>query len=1119
MTYTPRESLKMTAGYVHGEHNFIFQNLPPSKPTHSVRAVQLLRKLLMRGTPTKPSRLLLTSLDIKSQWLTKNNQQYLISKTEPKWYRTIRGADSGDNPAQYFFEKQLPKAIGERAFITRLIQPECPLNSIAPQENNEKLYSDQEAVDFYLPLAKLVIEVDGQQHQRSEQKAKDRSRDRLLKERGIETIRIAVHQLRKEGEGFNQFIDKIKYVLHKNQEALEPYKQVFDGVKNEQSQKQATLTAIIRFQLLITELLLRGTLKLSDSFWNIGIKTDCPNAKQWAELAIKDLFEWLEPFIELEGQTYKAPHSRIKAIGEHERFDKESLKIDLRVNERWTDGNADENETIFVRTDYVQQVILKNRRRKRLDHYQASAGEHYSYPINVGGEKDKKSHLLKLLNKLYNYDAFNPGQLTVISNILQGFPTIGLLPTGGGKSLCYQFNAILQFGCCVVVCPIRSLMRDQAEELKELGFFGRVHYLTSDQTQEERKLTLDEFQHGRLQFLFVSPERFQQPEFRELVSAKAKHLFISSIVVDEVHCLSEWGHDFRTSYLTLAKTIKLCVPENPVLCLTATASLRVLKDIQLEFSISDDNVCYLMEYSREELTFVVVNDNNNKEKALRELIQDMQAKNWVTNDAAGIIFTLYASGNKGCYSLANKLGKTIPGTQFFSGSKPKQWPGDDTEYEKYKRKAQDQFKRNQSPLLVATKAFGMGVNKPNVRFTIHYGIPSSMEALYQEAGRAGRDKQDAKCYILFSAEPSGVIPKKIHDQKTSIKEVEQWIEALRYNRGDFSSQLWFVTESTSTIEDELSLCEKIMKYLMSSARKQTLVSASKYQSNKQNTEKALYRLHQAGVVEDWVVVDYFRGNFLVDYCAISAQEVAERISKYIGRYQEDSIALEELEAVLKRHPGSIIELIRYLLNWNYLHFVFNRRQSLKSLYDACSAFDSYGSIAFKDKLENYFKVDGRTHRLQVLAESSLENSLLALKILKKKSTNHDQIISMKEAKSLQGALSRFLESYHSSPGLDLISGLLRVLTKEFDDADGAPRFGRFIERAKKKEGFWSETLVELAKFCRYLPADQTNQITEIICLHVDDPLELIFMHENFSDESSAQKYLEYFCTRMKAIEL
>ena len=326
------------------------------------------------------------------------------------------------------------------------------------------------------------------------------------------------------------------------------------------------------------------------------------------------------------------------------------------------------------------------------------------------------------------------------------------LPTGSGKSLCYQLASILQPAPSFIVSPIISLMQDQITELNNF-YFTRAECINSNKTANEKTEILKNFSNRKYFYLFISPERFQNKDFR----AKLKKLpVISYAVVDEAHCLSEWGHDFRTSYLTLVDTIRShCNKDITFIALTATASLSVLKDLKLAFGITNEtNVKTPLSYARDELEFHVIDSTRKTQKVLIEKIKNIKA---LDENYATLIFTPYASQyDFGCIGVCNFLRKEIQNEniEFYSGKM------DDTD----KINIQDGFKNNEFKFLVATKAFGMGVNKNNIKYTFHYGIPSSLEALYQEAGRAGRAKQifkgtnKAQCYILFSKESHADFP-------------------------------------------------------------------------------------------------------------------------------------------------------------------------------------------------------------------------------------------------------------------------------------------------------------------------------------------------------------------------
>ena len=327
---------------------------------------------------------------------------------------------------------------------------------------------------------------------------------------------------------------------------------------------------------------------------------------------------------------------------------------------------------------------------------------------------------------MFGYKSFNEGQLSIIENILDQQNTLGLLPTGGGKSLCFQLPSLLQLGCSIVVCPIIALMNDHVHELKSYGFNNRCEFIYGEQTQEQKDIVFDKVRRGEVKFLFISPERFQNEKFRQLVNDLNKNNLISYIVIDEVHCLSEWGHDFRPSYLALANTIVSILRTNvPIISLTATASNNVLENIKIELNIASENVIYRMHNSRPELNYKIIktsDKNKNLDSTINKMINDKK----LSDNDAGIVFTMHVNGELGCFDIEKNINKNFPKVKsgIFCGDIPKKWvPRKDKEsFNNYKTRIQNEYKNNNVQLICATKSFGMGINKKNI---ITYFICSS----------------------------------------------------------------------------------------------------------------------------------------------------------------------------------------------------------------------------------------------------------------------------------------------------------------------------------------------------------------------------------------------------------
>ena len=350
-------------------------------------------------------------------------------------------------------------------------------------------------------------------------------------------------------------------------------------------------------------------------------------------------------------------------------------------------------------------------------------------------------------------------------------------------------------------------MYDQHVNLKN-AYITNTQFITSDQRAEEKARVQKEFANRKYLFVWISPERFQIKTFRAYLATVNASASIAHAVIDEVHCLSEWGHDFRTSYLNLTKTIEKYCPQAKFVGLTATASVNVLKDIRAEFArnnriMRNENIKSLLDYSRKELTFQVIKDNNKKLDHLNELLDKEGVLE--QKQKATLVFTPHVNGRYGCYGLANQLPTSkakwysgeVPVIRLPNGNNVPVMSSD--EFKVYKQNVQLDFKRDQFPLLVATKAFGMGIDKQNIHYTFHYGLPSSVEALYQEAGRAGRwdhrlpgmDKLKAHCYVLYSPETVNQDTiNRLFDKDTSFTELKAILNDVQWDGKDIFRQIF-----------------------------------------------------------------------------------------------------------------------------------------------------------------------------------------------------------------------------------------------------------------------------------------------------------------------------------------
>lgn len=345
-----------------------------------------------------------------------------------------------------------------------------------------------------------------------------------------------------------------------------------------------------------------------------------------------------------------------------------------------------------------------------------------------------ESVYLSVLKEYFGYDSFRGIQQEIIESIGAGRDTLGLMPTGGGKSITFQVPALAKEGLCLVISPLIALMKDQVEHLRQKGIKSVAIY--TGMSRDEVIVALENCIYGNFKFLYVSPERLSS----ELFLSKLRRMHVSFIAVDEAHCISQWGYDFRPSYLAIAQ-VRQVQPNAPVLALTATATPAVVKDIQKQLQFSHENV-FRMSFERKNLIYSVRLYTGTQEQEVKELLQEIEGCSIV-----------YVRSRKGARELAEWLsGQGILATFYHAGLTNKE-----------KNERARAWKQGDIRVMVATNAFGMGIDKPDVRSVIHADVPDSPEAYFQEAGRAGRDGQPAHAILLRSPRAEAILRRRIDE--------------------------------------------------------------------------------------------------------------------------------------------------------------------------------------------------------------------------------------------------------------------------------------------------------------------------------------------------------------------
>lgn len=507
----------------------------------------------------------------------------------------------------------------------------------------------------------------------------------------------------------------------------------------------------------------------------------------------------------------------------------------------------------------------------------------------------------EILQQYWGYSAFRPLQQEIISSVLDGNDTLALLPTGGGKSICYQVPALAQDGLCIVISPLIALMKDQVEDLQSRGI--KAIAVFSGMSIREIDVALDNAAYGDFKFLYVSPERLET----EIFLARASKFKVNLIAVDEAHCISQWGYDFRPSYLKIAD-IRSIFPDVPILALTASATPKVQDDICEKLQFKKDFKLFSKSFDRPNLVYASIFEED-KPGRLVKLFSKVKGTALV-----------YTSTRRHTKEVANLLKQNGLSADFYHAGLQQE----------ERSKKQEDWKQNRTRIMVCTNAFGMGIDKPDVRMVVHYNLPDSLEAYYQEAGRAGRDEKKAFAIALVNNYDKQQLEEKVEKNQPDVAEIRHIYHALGnyfqlplgngenrsfdFDINEFGNKYALqpikVFQALKVLETAgyLSLTESV--FLPS--RLKVLVD-----------NHTLYSFEIAHKQYEPLIKTVLRsyGGAFEEYVRVNEQEIARRLASNTKKVIQDLIALQRMEMIdyqQQKNSPQITYLIERLPEENLL---------------------------------------------------------------------------------------------------------------------------------------------------------------------------------------------------------
>ena len=938
-----------------------------------------------------------------------------------------------------FLERWVPQALGQSA--GHWFTPQASLDTLVESAGSEGSGSRRIDFLFHHPGAPpFAIEIDGPEHKSAADV--DNARDALLKSVGIDVLRISNDEVLR-GEG--AVLDDVKTRCRAAFDAFRVSPERNPAVKLVTACSEAA-----KIQFAITRAMEFGWLPAGEA-WEIHL----PEAGTVAAAAVLDLLQMLIAVDALYGGDAAPDHCVVHA--------------DNGTSAAWARGDGGEwLEADYSSTDSAShlRIVIQS---KVSPFHQGLPGDAPDFIIRpaflpIEFAREQASELNRCAITPSSYEAARPGLTTFLRNVfrkldfrpmqgesiyntLRQRDSVVLLPTGAGKSLIYQLAGLLMPGVTLVVDPLNSLIEDQVEGMNAFGIDRAVPIASNLASNEERRRLLIRVERGEYHFVLHSPERMQSPQFRAALRALAEVSLINLAVIDEAHCVSEWGHDFRPAYLNLAENLRRHGQDRsqtppPLLALTGTASRAVLRDMLIDLGIDRNDVDAVIRpesFDRTELAFEIARSAppEDPKAKLRGILNALPGKFGYpraeffrkagAQTASGIVFVPTVNARDfGLYDTRAAV-QHATGTEvtIYSGGAPRGI--DRTQWDNEKRGNARAFKQNDAPVLVATKAFGMGIDKPNVRYTVHFGMPSSLESFYQEAGRAGRDRKPARCLVLFS-EFDSKRSDDLLDPGIDLKTLQVRFERANQNRqsgDDVTRALWFHLRAFGGSSNDVKEIHRVLDQFEDLSTAQVIEIPFGTNEERERRERAIYRLLRISVISDYEV-DFGGRRFIVHVREFDLDRCRDSLLDYVHAAQPAKGAplSRQLDAISSDDSReAALSLGTALVEFTYDVVERSRRRMIQEAVQLARQAQDDADI--RSRLLDYLQEGlGASNVDQLLGSNEIDLSAWH-ELIQKPQTPVD-------AGELRGLCIRALESYPDHPGLLLARAVAESMCRDGD---------------------------------------------------------------------------------------